>query len=58
VKTPAAESAASSAQAVVKALQAMKAANEEILKQQEATLQKLDEMEKTAQEIRILTKRN
>jgi hypothetical protein len=58
VKTPAAESAAGSAQAVVKALQAMKAANEEILKQQTATLLKLDEMEKAAQEIRILTKRN
>jgi hypothetical protein len=58
VKTPAAESAAGSAQTVVKALQAMKTANEEILKQQEATLQKLEEMEKAAQEIRILTKRN
>ena len=41
----------------LKALQEMKAANTEILKQQEATLQKLDELEKAAQEIRIYTKR-
>ena len=41
----------------LKALQEMKAANIEILKQQEATLQKLDEIEKAAQEIRIYTKR-
>ena len=44
-------------QTTLKALQAMKAANDEILKQQAATLQKLDEMEKAAQEIRIYTKR-
>jgi hypothetical protein len=41
----------------LKALQAIKTANAEILKQQEATLQKLDELEKTAQEIRIYNKR-
>ena len=35
----------------------MKAANEEILKQQIATLEKLDEIEKAANEIRIYTKR-
>jgi hypothetical protein len=46
-----------STQTTLKVLQAMKAANIEILKQQEATLQKLDEMEKAAQEIRIYTKR-
>ena len=46
-----------STQATLKVLQAMKAANEEILKQQAATLQKLDEMEKAANEIRIYTKR-
>ena len=45
------------AQTTLKALQAMKAANEEILKQQKATLEKLDEMEKAANEIRIYTKR-
>ena len=46
-----------STQTTLKVLQAMKAANEEILKQQAATLQKLDEMEKAANEIRIYTKR-
>lgn len=46
-----------STQTTLKALQAMKAANEEILKQQAATLEKLDEMEKAANEIRIYTKR-
>jgi hypothetical protein len=45
-------------QAALKALQTMKAANEEILKQQAATLQKLDEMEKVANEIKIYTKRS
>jgi hypothetical protein len=47
----------SSMQNLLKALQAMKAANEELLKQQAVTLQKLDEMEKAANEIRIYTKR-
>jgi hypothetical protein len=46
-----------STQTTLKALQAMKAANDEILKQQAATLLKLDEIEKAAQEIRIYTKR-
>ena len=54
----AAENTANSTQAVLKALQAMKAANDEILKQQAATLQKLDEIEKAANEIRIYTKRS
>lgn len=58
-KSPAtADSASGSTQAALKALQAMKAANEEILKQQAATLQKLDEIEKAATEIRIYTKRS
>ena len=57
VKSPAAPETASPTQTALKALQAMKAANEEILKQQAATLQKLDEIEKTANEIRIYTKR-
>jgi hypothetical protein len=58
-KTAAAPSTtANSTQAMLKALQAMKAANEEILKQQAATLLKLDEIEKAAQEIRIYTKRS
>jgi hypothetical protein len=56
-KNPATPETASSTQATLKALQAMKAANDEILMQQAAMLQKLDEMEKAAQEIRIYTKR-
>ena len=44
-------------QTTLKALQAIKAANDEILKQQAATLQKLEEIEKAANEIRIYTKR-
>jgi hypothetical protein len=58
-KSPAtADSAPSSAQAAINMLQAMKAANDEILKQQAATLLKLDEIEKAANEIRIYTKRS
>ncbi|HEX8897095.1 MAG TPA: hypothetical protein VF751_00230 [Chthoniobacterales bacterium] len=49
--------ATASTQTTLKALQAMKAANDEILKQQTATLEKLDEIEKAANEIRIYTKR-
>jgi len=56
--TGTADSSASSSQATLKALQAMKAANEEILKQQAAMLLKLDEIEKAAQEMRIYTKRS
>jgi hypothetical protein len=47
----------SATETTLKALQAMKAANDEILKQQTATLEKLDEIEKAANEIRIYTKR-
>jgi hypothetical protein len=57
-KSPATPAVANEAtQTTLKALQEMKAANTETLKQQEATLQKLDELEKAAQEIRIYTKR-
>ena len=52
-----ADSAPNSTQAAIKALQALKAANDDILKQQAAALLKLDEMEKAANEIRIYTKR-
>jgi len=45
-------------QTTLKALQAIKAANDEILKQQADTLIKLDEMEKAAADIRIYTKRS
>ena len=46
-----------STQTTLKALQAIKAANDEILKQQAATLEKLEEIEKAANEIRIYSKR-
>jgi hypothetical protein len=52
------DNAAGSTQETLKALQAMKAANDEILKQQAATLVKLDEIEKAANEIRIYSKRS
>ena len=48
---------AAATQTTLKVLQAIKAANDEILNQQKATLEKLDETEKTANEIRIYTKR-
>ena len=47
-----------SLQAALKLLQEMKAANEETLRKQAATLEQLDELEKAADEIRIHTKRN
>jgi hypothetical protein len=43
--------------AVLKTLQEMKAANDELIRKQTATLQQLDEMEKAAAEIKIYTKR-
>ena len=57
-QTPAAAAVTSAAtQTTLKALQAVKAANDEILKQQAATLEKLEQIEKAANEIRIYTKR-
>ena len=57
-KSPAATAVTIAAtQTTLKALQAIKAANDEILKQQTATLEKLDELEKAANEIRIYSKR-
>ena len=52
------DSSAGATQSALKTLQTLKAANDEILKQQAATLQKLDELEKAANEIRIYTKRS
>ena len=48
---------AAATQTTLKALQVIKAANDELLKQQTATLQKLEEIEKAANDIRIYTKR-
>ena len=57
-QSPAAAAVTTAAtQTTLKALQAIKAANEEILKQQTATLEKLDEIEKAANELRIYSKR-
>jgi ribulose 1,5-bisphosphate carboxylase large subunit-like protein len=57
-QTPAAAAVATTAtQTSLKALQAVKAANAEILDQQKATLEKLDEIEKAANDLRIYTKR-
>jgi hypothetical protein len=48
---------AAATETTLKALQGIKATNDEILKQQAATLEKLDEIEKAANELRIYTKR-
>jgi hypothetical protein len=56
-RAPATSENASSVQAALKMLQEMKAANEETLRKQAAMLQQLDEMEKTAEQIKIYTKR-
>jgi hypothetical protein len=58
LKTPPTSSNADSAQAVLKMLQQMKAANEETLRKQAATLEQLDELEKAADQIRIYTSRS
>lgn len=62
VKSAAAPAAAApensgSLQAALKMLQAMKAANEETLRKQAATLEQLEELEKAADQIRVFTKR-
>ena len=56
---PAAEAAKEQAElaANIKELQELKAQNEEILKQQQATLDTLDQLEKDAEQIRIFSKR-
>jgi esterase/lipase len=58
-KAPAAISEnSSSIQAALKILEQIKAANEETLKKQTATLEQLDELEKAAEQIKIYTKRS
>jgi hypothetical protein len=56
-RAPSASDQAISVQTALKMLQEMKAANEETLRKQAATLQQLDELEKTAEQIKIYTKR-
>lgn len=46
-----------SLQGVIKALEDMKAANEEMLKKQETTLLQLDELQKAAEQLKIFSKR-
>ena len=57
-KVPVANENVGSLQAVLKLLKEMKAANQETLRQQEATLEQLDALEKAANEIKIYTKRS
>ncbi len=57
-QAPAAPENAGSIQVALKMLQEMKAANEETLRKQAATLAQLDELEKAADQIRIYTKRS
>jgi hypothetical protein len=56
-KTPATSDNSASLQAALKMLQEMKAANEETLRKQAATLEQLDELEKAAEQIKTYTKR-
>jgi len=49
--------ASSSLQTAIKALQQAKAGNDETLKKQEAMLQQLDELQKAAEQLKILAKR-
>jgi hypothetical protein len=44
-------------QVAVRMLQQMKATNEDLLKRQEATLQRLDEIQKAAEQLKIFSKR-
>src|SRR4029077_3306797 len=46
-----------SLQAALKSLQEIKAANEEPLRQQEAAIQQLDELQKSAEQMKIFSKR-
>ena len=41
----------------IRMLQQMKTANEDVLKKQEATLQRLDEIQKAAEQLKIFSKR-
>ena len=57
-QAPAAPDSTGSIQAALKMLQEMKAANEETLRKQAATLEQLDELEKAAEQIKVYTKRS
>lgn len=57
-QAPATPENADSIQTVLKILQEMKAANEETLRKQAATLEQLDALEKAAEQVKIYTKRS
>ncbi len=46
-----------SIEAAIKTLEKVKAANDELLKRQQATLQQLDDMQQAAEELKIFSKR-
>ena len=52
-----AETKSDSMEATMKSLRELKAANEQILKKQQATLEALDELQKEADQIKIFSKR-
>ena len=54
----AAPASAPGSQALLQTLQQMKAANDETLRKQQATLQQLDELQKAVDQIKIYTKRS
>jgi len=56
-QAPGASQTSESVPGTLKMLQEMKAANEETLRKQAATLLQLDELEKTAEQIKIYAKR-
>ena len=56
-QAPATPENSGSIQAALKMLQEMKAANEETLRKQAATLQQLDELEKASEQIKVFSKR-
>jgi hypothetical protein len=56
-REPVAFDNSASLQAALKMLQKMKAANEEMLQKQAATLEQLDELEKAADQLKIYSKR-
>ncbi len=57
VSQPAPAAPGGGSQAALQLLNAMKAANAETLKKQEATLQQLDELQKAAEQIKVFAKR-
>ncbi len=57
VGTPAAAAGSDSTQTALKALELMKAANDDLLKRQAATLQQLEDAEKAAEQMKIYSKR-